>query len=106
VVEERALRASRDHLLALDATHAVRVVASERGHRAEPVTASGDGWMRSTPGDGAGLAVLHRLRSRMAVAVGFRVTVQSWVALDDESERVMGVDQTNESWGVGGTQVV
>jgi maltokinase len=106
VVEERALRASRDHLLALDATHAVRVVASERGHRAEPVTASGDGWMRSTPGDGAGLAVLHRLRSRMAVAVGFRVTVQSWVALDDESERVMGVDQTNESWVVGGTLVV
>jgi maltokinase len=106
VVEERALRASRNHLLLLDATHAVRVVAGDVGHRAEPVTASGDDWVRSTPGDGAGLAVLHRLRNRMAVEDGFRVTMQAWVAPDDESERAMGVDQTNESWVVGGTLVV
>lgn len=96
---------SRD-LLQLDGTHAVRVVATDSGHRAEPVTASGDDWVRSTPGDGAGVAVLHRLRSRMAVEDGFRVTSHAWVAPDDESERAMGVDQLNESWVVGGRLVV
>jgi maltokinase len=93
-------------LLEIDATHAVRVVATDSGHRAEPVTASGDDWVRSTPGDGAGLAVLHRLRSRMAVEEGFRVTMHAWVVRDDESERAMGVDQMNESWVVGGRLVV
>ena len=105
MVEEGALRPSRDHLQ-LDGTHAVRVVATDSGHRAEPVTASGDDWVRSTPGDGAGLAVLQRLRSRMAVEDGFRVTMHAWVAPDDESERAMGVDQLNESWVVGGRLVV
>jgi maltokinase len=93
-------------LLQLDATHAVRVVSTSDGHRAEPVTASADDWVRSTPGDGAGHAVLHRLRNRMAVEEGFRVTLHAWVATDDESERTMGVDQTNESWVVGGRLVV
>jgi maltokinase len=93
-------------LLQLDATHAVRVVATDSGHRAEPVTASGDDWVRATPGDGAGLAVLHRLRNRMAVEEGFRVTVHVWVPPDDETEQAMGVDQLNESWVVGGRLVV
>jgi maltokinase len=93
-------------LLRLDGLHAVRVVATETGHRAEAVTASGDGWTRSTAGDGAGLAVLHRLRSRSAVEEGFRVTAGSWLPTDDGSERAMGVDQTHESWIVGGTLVV
>ncbi len=62
--------------------------------------------MRATPGDGAGLAVLHRLRNRMAVEDGFRVTMAGWAGADDESERAMGVDQTNESWVVGGRVVV
>lgn len=92
--------------LALDATHALRVTATGSGLRAEPVTASGDAWVRSTPGDGAGLAVLRRLRDRRAVEDGFRVTTGTWVAADDESERAMGVDQTNESWVVGGRVVV
>ena len=105
VVEEGALRPSRNHLQ-LDGTHALRVVATDSGHRAEPVTASGDDWVRSTPGDGAGLAVLQRLRSRMAVEDGFRVTMHAWVAPDDESERAMGVDQLNESWVVGRRLVV
>ena len=70
------------------------------------MTASGDDWVRATPGDGAGLAVLQRLRSRMAVEDGFRVTMHAWVAPDDESERAMGVDQLNESWVVGGRLVV
>lgn len=93
-------------MLALDATHRIRIVAGPDGHRAGPDTASGADWVRSTPGDGAGLAVLHRLRSRMAVEEGFRVTMQAWVAPDDESERAMGVDQLNESWVVGERLVV
>ena len=44
VVEEGALRPSRN-LLRLDGTHAIRVVATDDGHRAEPVTASGDDWV-------------------------------------------------------------
>jgi len=106
VFEERALRASRNHLT-LDATHGLRVVETGGGlHRAEPVTASGDDWVRSTPGDGAGLAVLHRLRNRTAVEDGFRVTMQGWLAPEDESERAMGVDQTHASWVVGDRVVV
>ncbi len=70
------------------------------------MTATGDAWERSTPGDGAGSALLHRLRNRMAVEEGFRVTLHAWVAPDDESERAMGVDQLNESWVVGGRLVV
>jgi maltokinase len=105
VVEEVALRPSRNHLQ-LDATHAIRVVATETGHRAEPVTAVGDAWARSTAGDGAGSAVLHRLRTRTAVEEGFRVTAAAPMAVDDESELAMGVDQTNESWVVGGRVVV
>jgi maltokinase len=94
-----------DHLR-LDATHAVHVTEGADGHRAEPVTAAGDGWSRSSPGDGAGLALLHRLRDRTAVPEGFRVTGFGWVAPDDESERPMGVDQTHDSWVVGGRVVV
>ena len=96
---------SRNHLQ-LDGTHAVRVVVTDSGHRAEPVTLVGDEWTRATPGDGAGLAVLHRLRNRTAVEDGFRVTMHAWVAPDDESESAMGVDQLNESWVVGGRLVV
>ncbi|MGC4110646.1 MAG: hypothetical protein QM747_09530 [Nocardioides sp.] len=105
MVEEGALRPSRSHLQ-LDATHAIRIVADARGSRAEPVTASGDDWVASTPGDGAGLAVLHRLRNRMAVADGFRVTAHDWLPVEGESERAMGVDQTHASWVVGDRVVV
>jgi maltokinase len=93
-------------LLRLDATHAVRVVANGDGHRAEPVTASGDGWVRSTPGDGAGLAVLHRLRNRTAVDEGFRVNAYSRLPVEGEGERSVGVDQTHASWVVGDGVVV
>jgi maltokinase len=93
-------------LLRLDATHAIRVVATETGQRAGPVTRVGDDWVPSVAGDGAGLAVLHRLRNRSAVEDGFRVTGFGWAAADDESERAMGVDQTHDSWVVGGRVVV
>lgn len=104
--EEGALRPDGHQLLGLDGTHAVRVVATEAGHRAGPVTRVGDDWTAAVAGDGAGLAVLHRLRNRSAVEDGFRVTGFGWEALDDESERVMGVDQTHQSWIVGGRVVV
>jgi maltokinase len=65
-----------------------------------------DHWLPAVSGDGAGLAVLHRLRDRSAVEDGFRVTAFGWAALDDDSERVMGVDQTHRSWVVGGRVVV
>ncbi|WP_202879263.1 hypothetical protein [Nocardioides cynanchi] len=93
-------------LLRLDAGHAVRVVATEAGHRAGPVTLAGDEWLPAEPGDGAGLAVLHRLRNRSAVEEGFRVTGFGWSAPRDESERAMGVDQTHRSWVVGDSVVV
>lgn len=93
-------------LLRLDATHAVRIVAAPDGHRAEPVTESADGWTPSTPGDGAGLAVLHRLRTRMAVEEGFRVTAHAWLPVEGETERAVGVDQTHASWVVGEKVVV
>jgi maltokinase len=93
-------------LLRLDGAHAVRVVATEAGRRAEPVTRVGDDWVPAVAGDGAGLAVLHRLRNRSAVEEGFRVTGFGWTALDDESERAMGVDQTHVSWVVGQSVVV
>jgi maltokinase len=93
-------------LLSLDATHAVRVLATDVGHRAEPVTASGGEWVRSAPGDGAGLALLHRLRNRTTVEDGFRVNAHSEVPLENETERAMGVDQTHASWVVGDRVVV
>jgi maltokinase len=93
-------------LLRLDGTHALRVVAVGEGHRAEPVTRSGDGWTRSVAGDGAGLALLHRLRNRSAVEDGFRVAAFGRWDLADEGERSMGVDQTHDSWVVGGRVVV
>jgi maltokinase len=94
-----------DHLR-LDGTHGIRVATSGSGHRAEPVTASGDAWLRSRVGDGAGLALLHRLRSRAAVEDGFRVTPVGGWTVDGPTERPMGVDQTNESWVVGDRLVV
>jgi maltokinase len=93
-------------LLRLDGTHAIRVVATEASHHAGPVTQVGDSWEPSVAGDGAGLAVLHRLRNRSAVEDGFRVTGFGREAVDDVSERAMGVDQTHASWVVGGRVVV
>jgi maltokinase len=92
--------------LALDQGHAIRVVETEAGHHAEPVTETSDGWVGSTPGDGAGLAVLHRLRNRMAVPEDFRVTAHAWLPVEAESERGVGVDQTHASWVVGERVVV
>jgi maltokinase len=106
VNEEGGPGPSRHHLLSLDETHAVRVVSAESGHRAGPVTRVGDDWVPSAAGDGAGLAVLHRLRNRSAVEDGFRVTGFGSVTVADESERSMGVDQTHESWVVGDRVVV
>lgn len=105
MAEGGAARPTRNHLR-LDATHAVRVTEADTGHRAEPVTASGEDWVRSRAGDGAGLALLHRLRNRSAVEDGFRVTAYAWLPVDDGSERAMGVDQTHDSWVVGGRVVV
>ena len=67
--------------LRLDGTHAIRVVATDGGHRAEPVTDVDGQWRRAIAGDGAGLALLHRLRNRSAVEDGFRVTGFGWPAL-------------------------
>jgi maltokinase len=92
--------------VSLDGTHSIQIVSDETGSRAEPMTLVGESWERSVAGDGAGLAVLHRLRNRMAVEEGFRVTPGSWVGVDDETERAMGVDQTHASWVVGERVVV
>jgi maltokinase len=93
-------------LLRLDGAHGIRVVETEAGHRAGPVTLVDDRWEPAVAGDGAGLAVLHRLRNRSAVEEGFRVTGFGSAAVDDDSERAMGVDQTHQSWVVGDRVVV
>jgi maltokinase len=93
-------------LLALDATHALRVADSGDGPRAEPVTRVGTTWARSVAGDGAGLALLARLRDRGVAEEGFRVTCGARSGLEDDTERPMGVDQTHDSWVVGGRVVV
>jgi maltokinase len=105
VAEEDAPRPARCEL-GLDGTHTIRVVATAGGHRAEPLTLVDGSWASSVAGDGAGLALLHRLRDRRAVEDGFRLTAGSWLALDDDSERAMGVDQTHASWVVGERVVV
>jgi maltokinase len=92
--------------LRLDATHAVRVVAADGGHRAAPVTLADGGWASSVVGDGAGVALLHRLRNRSAVEHGFRLSAESTAAVETPSERAMGVDQTHASWVVGERVVV
>jgi maltokinase len=92
--------------LRLDANHAIRVVAADGVPRAEPVTYAGAAAAPALAGDGAGFALLHRLRNRSAVEDGFRITVGSWAAVDRETERVMGVDQTHASWVVGERVVV
>jgi maltokinase len=92
--------------LPLDARHALRVLANAEGARAEPVTLTGGSWERSVPGDGAGLALLARLGHGPAERDGFRVTGSGRPDLDDATERTMGVDQTHDSWVVGGRVVV
>jgi maltokinase len=95
--------------LRLDAHHALRVFTTADGARAEPVTLRAGAWTRSVPGDGAGLALLARLARAAHDAEqvdGFRVTSSGEADLDDASERSMGVDQTHDSWVVGGRVVV
>jgi maltokinase len=92
--------------LRLDACHALRVVVTAQGHRAEPVTLTAGAWERSVPGDGAGLALLARLGRGAAQVDGFRVTASRRPETYDASERAMGVDQTHDSWVVGGRAVV
>ena len=58
--DEGALRPPGNQLLRLDGDHAIRVVATESGHRAGPVRLVGEDWLPATAGDGAGLAVLRR----------------------------------------------
>jgi maltokinase len=92
--------------LPLDARHALRVTGTADGPRAEPVTLTDGAWERSVPGDGAGLALLARLGLGAAQVDEFRVTASGRPDLDDRSERAMGVDQTHDSWVVGGRVVV
>jgi maltokinase len=92
--------------LPLDARHALRVTGTADGPRAEPVTLTDGAWERSVPGDGAGLALLARLGLGAAKVDEVRVTASGRPDLDDRSERAMGVDQTHDSWVVGGRVVV
>ena len=55
-------------LLALDATHAIRVAETGEGHRAEPVVLVDGAWRRAGAGDGAAVALVRRLYDAAAPA--------------------------------------
>ncbi len=95
-------------LLALDATHAIRVAETGEGHRAEPVVLVDGAWRRAGAGDGAAVALVRRLYDAAAPAGAFRVTAPPTPPgrVPTGDEREMGVDQTHESWVVGGQVVV
>ena len=95
-------------LLTLDATHAIRVVASDGGPRAWPSVLEDGEWRRAEAGDGAAAALVDRLSDGGSTAGSFRVTATAPApgVLDSADERAMGVDQTHESLVVGGHVVV
>ena len=93
-------------LLTLDATHAIRVVPTDDGPRAAPFVLDEGEWRRAAAGDGAAAALVQRLYDDEAATQGFRITAPESMPdrLDALDEREMGVDQTHESWVVGGQQ--
>lgn len=95
-------------LVRLDDAHALRVVDSPEGPRAEPVVRSDGRWRRAAAGDGAATALLGRLYDGSPVPDGFRISGPAAAPseLDSADEREMGVDQTHQSWVVGGRVVV
>ena len=95
-------------LLTLDATHAIRVVPTDDGPRAAPFVLDEGEWRRAAAGDGAAAALVRRLYDDEAATQGFRITAPESMpdTLDALDEREMGVDQTHESWVVGGQVVV
>ena len=95
-------------VLTLGAVHAIRVVTADDGRRAAPFVLDECGWRRAAAGDGAGTALLERLYDGTSVPDGFRITApeSAPARLDSRDEREMGVDQTHQSWVVGGQVVV
>ena len=95
-------------LLTLDATHAIRVIAGDAGPHAWPSVLEDGEWRRAGAGDGSAVALVGRLSGRAPTPDGFRLTAPDvppgLLAADDE--QAMGVDQTHESWVVGGEVVV
>ena len=96
-------------LLTLGEVHAIRVVPADDGLRAAPFVLRGGEWRRATAGDGAAVALVERLYdAEAATPDGFRISAPEKppVTLDADDERAMGVDQTHQSWVVGGPVVV
>jgi maltokinase len=95
-------------LLTLDATHAIRVVPTDDGPRAAPFVLDEGEWRRASVGDGAAAALVRRLYDDEAATQSFRITAPESMpdSLDALDEREMGVDQTHQSWVVGGQVVV
>jgi maltokinase len=96
-------------LLTLGEVHAIRVVPTDDGPRAAPFVRRDGEWRRATAGDGAAVALVGRLYDAdAATPAQFRVSAPEKppVTLDADDERAMGVDQTHESWVVGGQVVV
>ena len=96
-------------LLTLGEVHAIRVVPAGDGLRAAPFVLRDGEWHPATAGDGAAVALVERLYDADApTPAGFRVTAPEKppVTLDADDERAMGVDQTHQSWVVGGQVVV
>ena len=95
-------------LLSLGGVHAIRVVPTDAGARAAPYVLREGRWSRAGAGDGAAAALVGWLAGEATVPDGFRVSTPEKppAVLDAEDERAMGVDQTHESWVVGGQVVV
>ena len=92
--------------LRLGDRHALAVVRAADGTvRAEPQHRTDAGWVRAAAGDGAGAALIERLRGGTDEPGPFRVT-RGAVGRSASDERPVAVDQTNESWVVGGAAVV
>ncbi len=94
-------------LLTFDRAHAIRVVPTEAGPRAAPYVLNDGQWRRAGAGDGAAAALLDWLSRDPETPEAFRVTApETSPATVAADEREMGVDQTHDSWVVGGEVVV
>jgi maltokinase len=96
-------------LLRLGPTHAIRVDGSDDGPRASPVVLDRGSWRPATAGDGVGVALLRRLYAGAPLPDRFRISTPDrppGPIAAASFERAMGVDQTHDSWVVGGDVVV
>jgi maltokinase len=83
------------------------IVAEAGALAAVPMVRGPEGrWRRAQPGDGVAEALVNLLARQCGSVTQGRFTIQSWATRAASGERVIGVDQTNESVIVGDAAVV